>query len=56
MTLVYLEVNGVFKFAECKTLIEAKNKASEWLAEAKKSFPNKEFKPVFYSVKKVARG
>ena len=53
MILVILEVNGKIYFAECPTLKAARWKANEWLLEAKKSYPHKEFTPRYYRARRV---
>ena len=56
MILAVLEVNGRKRVEEFDTLALAKNAVNGeggWMEEAKKSFPHKEFEPVFYWAKKL---
>ena len=54
MVILILRVNGKVYTSERKTLKQAKELAGVWLAEAKKSYPNKEFTPQFYQGKRVS--
>jgi hypothetical protein len=48
MVITCLNVNGTVRFKECPDIVDARQTATEWLADAKKNFPNKEFLPNFY--------
>ena len=51
MTLVVLRLNWKLYLQECHGIKSAREQAGVWLAEAKKSYPNKEFTPRYYSIR-----
>ena len=53
MILVLLHVNGITRYEESPDKGSAEEVAKRWLAEAKKSFPNKTFTPVYYAAERM---
>lgn len=50
--IVFLDVNGLAHFKECKSMADAERTGKRWARKATKAYPNKEWRPVIYEAKK----